>query len=46
VHLREENTITAIELFLAVKTLKTVKAASYDEIRPEKLKPWIEDLRG
>ena len=34
-HLVEENTTTAIEVFLAVKTLK---AADSDKIRPEMLK--------
>jgi len=37
-HLREENTITAAEVFLAVKTLKAVRAAGWHEIRPEVLK--------
>jgi len=41
VHLREENTITAAEVYLAVKTLK---AAGCYEFRPEMLKPGIEDF--
>jgi len=36
--LGEENSITATEVFLVVKTLKAVKAAGCDEIRPEMLK--------
>jgi len=36
--LGEENTITAAEVSLAVKTLKAGKAAGCDEIRPEMLK--------
>ena len=30
----EENTMTAAEVFLAVKALKAAKAAGCDEIRP------------
>jgi len=41
VHLEEENTITAAELFPAIKTLK---AADCDEIRPEMLKPWTKKV--
>ena len=37
-HLVEENTNIAVEVFLAVKILKTGKAAECDEIRHEMLK--------
>jgi len=35
-----KNTITAAEVFLDVKALKSGKAAGCDEIRPEMLKTW------
>jgi len=44
---QEENTIAAVEVFPAVKTLKTWKVIGCDEIRPEKLTalnrgvPWL-----
>jgi len=46
--IEKENTITVADYFVAVKTLKTGKAADCDEIRPEILKtlnrevPWLD----
>jgi len=38
VNMREENVISGTKVFLAVKTLKTEKAVSYDKIPSEMLK--------
>jgi len=40
----KENTITAPEVFLAVKTLKAGKAGGYNEIRPDMLKAMDREL--
>jgi len=41
VHLGNNNTLTAAEVFLAVKKLKAHKIAGCDEIRPEMFKVLI-----